>query len=70
MIHEKGGLQIIDFGVAGIVESKMDKRGTIVGTPHWMPPEHHKNWNEGLQYGFEVSRDALRKGIVADCLKV
>ena len=61
MIHEEGGLQIIDFGVAGIVESKLDKRGTIVGTPHWMPPEHHKNWNGGLKYGFEVRHNAPHK---------
>ena len=54
MIHEKGGLQIIDFGVAGVMESKLDKRGTIIGTPHWMPPEQHKNVRD-LKYGFEVS---------------
>ena len=57
MIHERGGLQVIDFGVAGVVESRFDKRGTIIGTPHWMPPEQHKGitTRSELKYGFEVS---------------
>ena len=62
MIHENGSLQIIDFGVAGTLQTKLDKRNTIIGTPHWMPPELHKNAPpEGLHYGTEVSthqRDA------------
>jgi serine/threonine-protein kinase 24/25/MST4 len=58
MIHEKGMLQIIDFGVAGVMESKAHKRTTMVGTPHWMPPELHIN-NRGLKYGTEVSRTEL-----------
>ena len=56
MIHEKGALQIIDFGVAGVVESKNDKRMTFIGTPHWMAPEQHKAFRPNdLKYGFEVS---------------
>ena len=56
MIHENGSLQLIDFGVAGILQSKMEKRSTIIGTPHWMPPELHKNAPlGGLKYGTEVS---------------
>ncbi|KAL9102771.1 MAG: hypothetical protein Q9163_002133 [Psora crenata] len=55
MIHEKGGLQIIDFGVAGAVESKKDKRMTFIGTPHWMAPEQHKALRPNeLKYGLEV----------------
>ena len=56
MIHEQGGLQVIDFGVAGVVDSKYDKRGTIIGTPNWMPPEQHRGLatQAELQYGFEV----------------
>ncbi|KAL9124433.1 MAG: hypothetical protein Q9217_006232 [Psora testacea] len=55
MIHEKGGLQIIDFGVAGTVESQNDKRMTFIGTPHWMAPEQHKAFRPNdLKYGFEV----------------
>ena len=59
MIHEEGALQVIDFGVAGVVESRYDKRGTIIGTPNWMPPEQHRgltNQTE-LKYGFEVRHD-------------
>ncbi|CAG8949600.1 hypothetical protein HYFRA_00007833 [Hymenoscyphus fraxineus] len=39
LITEQGSLQLCDFGVAGIVEGKLDKRTTIIGTPHWMAPE-------------------------------
>ena len=57
MIHEKGYLQIIDFGVAGVLRTNNDKRSTIIGTPHWMPPELHKNAPpQGLTYGTEVSK--------------
>ncbi|KAL8829442.1 MAG: hypothetical protein Q9191_002007 [Dirinaria sp. TL-2023a] len=55
MIHEKGMLQIIDFGVAGFFQTGIDKRSTVIGTPHWMAPELHKNAPpEGLSYGTEV----------------
>ncbi|KAL8971938.1 MAG: hypothetical protein Q9197_003012 [Variospora fuerteventurae] len=39
MIHENGSLQLIDFGVSGLLQTSNDKRSTIIGTPHWMPPE-------------------------------
>ncbi|KAL8811882.1 MAG: hypothetical protein Q9223_007433, partial [Gallowayella weberi] len=39
MIHENGSLQLIDFGVSGLLQTGNDKRSTIIGTPHWMPPE-------------------------------
>ncbi|MCJ1310904.1 hypothetical protein MMC25_004572 [Agyrium rufum] len=55
MINEEGHLQLIDFGVAGILQSKMEKRSTIIGTPHWMPPELLKPAPPaGLHYGTEV----------------
>ena len=53
MIHEEGALQIIDFGVAGMLHEKEDKRMTVVGTPHWMGPEALNPGREG--YGIEVS---------------
>lgn len=49
LITEEGQVQLCDFGVAGIVESKVDKRMTVIGTPNWMAPEL---W-EG-NYGKEV----------------
>lgn len=39
LITEVGGVQLCDFGIAGVIESKADKRSTIIGTPHWMAPE-------------------------------
>ena len=64
MIHEKGLLQIIDFGVSGVLQTSHDKRSTVIGTPHWMPPELHKKAPpQGLNYGTEVSyvRSSLSK---------
>lgn len=57
MIHEEGRLQVIDFGVAGVLQTNIDKRSTVIGTPHWMAPELHKIIPQGgLNYGFEVSK--------------
>lgn len=39
LVTETGSVQLCDFGVAGIVETKLDKRSTFIGTPHWMAPE-------------------------------
>ena len=56
MITEEGGVQVCDFGVAGIIENKIDKRSTVIGTPHWMAPElFHPN----PSYGKEVDIWAL-----------
>ncbi len=58
MISETGGLQIIDFGVAGTLQSNLeaDKRKTVIGTPHWMPPEMQRNLAELKDgYSYEVS---------------
>lgn len=59
MIHEKGALQLIDFGVAGLLQTSKDKRSTIIGTPHWMAPEISSQLvNQGpstLDYATEVS---------------
>lgn len=56
LIHEEGRLQICDFGVAGVLQSQLDKRSTWIGTPHWMPPELFPNRpTEAHQYGSEVS---------------
>lgn len=48
---EQGNVQLCDFGVAGIVESKIDKRSTVIGTPHWMAPEL---FGPSPNYGNEV----------------
>lgn len=39
LVTEAGAVQLCDFGVAGIIETKLDKRSTFIGTPHWMAPE-------------------------------
>ena len=72
MIHEKGAVQLIDFGVAGAIGPNLtDKRATIIGTAHWMAPEmHQRSGSDGIEYGPEVSSLANMKnsclGISAD----
>lgn len=55
LISETGRVQIIDFGVAGVLLSNLDddKRKTVIGTPHWMAPEMQKNTAE-IAHAFEV----------------
>jgi serine/threonine protein kinase len=52
LITEQGNVQLCDFGVAGIIENKTDKRSTIIGTPHWMAPELFNS--KTSSYGTEV----------------
>ncbi|KAI1075728.1 kinase-like protein [Whalleya microplaca] len=51
LITEVGAVQLCDFGVAGMMETKLDKRSTFIGTPHWMAPEL---FDQNSQYGTEV----------------
>lgn len=51
LVTEDGGVQLCDFGVAGIIETKSDKRSTFIGTPHWMAPEL---FDPAASYGTEV----------------
>ncbi|KAI1333183.1 putative serine/threonine protein kinase [Xylariaceae sp. FL0255] len=51
LVTEVGGVQLCDFGVAGMVETKFDKRTTFIGTLHWMAPEL---FDQNAQYGTEV----------------
>ncbi|XDG10095.1 hypothetical protein ABKA04_009710 [Annulohypoxylon sp. FPYF3050] len=51
LVTETGAVQLCDFGVAGMMETKLDKRSTFIGTPHWMAPEL---FDQNTQYGTEV----------------
>lgn len=44
-------VQLCDFGVAGFVETAVDKRRTVTGTLHWMAPELFR---ADVAYGTEV----------------
>lgn len=57
LVMEDGTLRLADFGVAGIFETNVSKRQTIIGTPHWMPLELVQelgNESGDIQYGTEV----------------
>lgn len=54
LIHQEGRLQLCDFGVATVLDTRTDKRRTFIGTLHWMPPEL---WTENPEYSDEVSFD-------------
>ncbi|KAI0394833.1 putative serine/threonine protein kinase [Xylariaceae sp. FL0594] len=51
LITEVGGVQLGDFGVAAMVETKFDKRTTFIGTLNWMAPEL---FDQNAKYGTEV----------------
>lgn len=51
LITEGGGVQLCDFGVSGVIETRFDKRSTFIGTPHWMAPEL---FDPSASYGIEV----------------
>ena len=82
MIHENGSIQIIDFGVSAVLQSKVDKRRTVIGTGHFMAPEMLKAmWSQKsadtIKYGTEVSPDLqlsmgniMRLYLMTDTIKV
>ncbi|KAK6225671.1 serine/threonine protein kinase [Colletotrichum tabaci] len=51
LVTELGGVQLCDFGVAGIIETRFDKRRTVTGTLQWMAPEL---FDSTVSYGMEV----------------
>ncbi|KAK4161350.1 kinase-like domain-containing protein [Cladorrhinum sp. PSN259] len=51
LVAEDGGVQLCDFGVAGMVKSRFDKRRTVTGTLQWMAPEL---FDTEVSYGNEV----------------
>ncbi|KAL5612044.1 hypothetical protein BROUX41_000394 [Berkeleyomyces rouxiae] len=50
LVTDVGGVQLCDFGVAGIINTRFDKRSTVTGTLQWMAPELF----ESAAYGTEV----------------
>ncbi|KAI9770270.1 MAG: hypothetical protein M1840_003428 [Geoglossum simile] len=53
LISEDGSVQLCDFGVAAMLQTKDEKRQTILGTPNWMAPELHSR-GANVLYGKNV----------------
>jgi serine/threonine protein kinase len=51
LVTKDGGIQLCDFGVAALVETKTDKRKTVTGTLNWMAPEF---FDSNVSYGASV----------------
>ncbi|RDW78108.1 hypothetical protein BP5796_05960 [Coleophoma crateriformis] len=51
LVTEEGGVQLCDFGIASILESKLEKRKTFIGTPNWMAPEL---FDDQVVYGQDI----------------
>ncbi|KAG8408637.1 Serine/threonine-protein kinase PAK5 [Metarhizium acridum] len=49
-------VQLCDFGVAGIIETKFDKRSTVTGTIQWIAPEL---FTSSASYGIEADIGAF-----------
>ena len=57
LVTEDGRIQLCDFGISAMLENEVSKRSTIIGTPHWMPPELVEYLDSDAQfvrYGTEV----------------
>jgi len=56
-VTEEGEIQLGDFGIVGVMDDGVNKRQTMIGTPHYMPREMHMH-GSGNQvaeaYGTEV----------------
>ncbi|KAI0405622.1 kinase-like domain-containing protein [Xylaria palmicola] len=51
LLTKTGGVQLCDFGVAALIETKFDKRRTVTGSLQWMAPEF---FEPTVSYGIEV----------------
>lgn len=51
LVTDAGAVQLCDFGVSAVVETKFDKRNTVTGTLQWMAPEL---FDSSVSYGIEV----------------
>ncbi|KAI0869446.1 kinase-like domain-containing protein [Hypoxylon argillaceum] len=51
LLTMNGGVQLCDFGVAALMETKFDKRRTVTGSLQWMAPEF---FEPTVSYGIEV----------------
>ena len=54
LLTADAGVKLADLGVAAQLYNTMSKRGTMIGTPHWMAPETLGQMGEDSQYDFKV----------------
>ena len=54
LLTADASVKLADLGVAAQLYNTMSKRGTMIGTPHWMAPETLGQMGEDGQYDFKV----------------
>lgn len=63
LITAEGTIKLADLGVAAQLQRTMSKRGTMIGTPHWMAPEAFVPSGDDDTYDVKV--DVWSTGILA-----
>ena len=54
LLTADASVKLADLGVAAQLYNTMSKRGTMIGTPHWMAPETLGQMGEDGKYDFKV----------------
>lgn len=55
LVTSDGVVKVADLGVAAQLFNTMSKRGTMIGTPHWMAPETLAQMGDDSTYDSKVN---------------
>ena len=65
LVMDDATVKIADLGVAAQLQRTMSKRGTMIGTPHWMAPEAFTGHEDGEGGAYDARVDIWSLGISA-----
>ena len=65
LLSRSGDVKLADLGVAAQLHNTMSKRGTMIGTPHWMAPETFASVTQLEDGAYDSKVDVWSLGITA-----